>query len=55
MVKKNILKRDRIDSQRSVSPLRRVPEAILIDTTHLTVAEQVAVVCALAQQRLAGR
>jgi cytidylate kinase len=55
VVKNNLLKRDRIDSQRRISPLRRVPEAILIDTTHLTVEEQVAVVCALAQQRLAGR
>lgn len=54
-VRRNLLKRDRIDSHRRISPLRRVPDAVLIDTTDLTIDEQVAVVCALAQQRLTGR
>ena len=47
----NLLKRDRIDSGREVSPLRRMPDAVLIDTTHLTVEEQVSVVCDLARRR----
>lgn len=51
-VEKNIRTRDRLDSSRRISPLRRVPAAILIDTTHLTIDEQVAIVCALARRRL---
>ena len=47
----NLVKRDRIDSAREVSPLQRVPDAVLIDTTHLTIEEQVAVVCDLARRR----
>ncbi len=52
-VRKNLAERDRIDSRRRHSPLRRVRDAILIDTTHLTIEEQVALVCALARRRLA--
>lgn len=52
-VKKNLAARDRIDSRRRHSPLRRARDAILIDTTHLTIEEQVALVCALARRRLA--
>ncbi len=48
----NIRTRDRIDSGRRLSPLRRLPDAILIDTTHLTIEEQVSLVCALARRRL---
>lgn len=50
-VERNLIQRDRIDSTRRLSPLRRLPEAVLVDTTHLTVDEQVAVVCALALER----
>uniref|UniRef100_A0A7C3IX41 Cytidylate kinase n=1 Tax=candidate division WOR-3 bacterium TaxID=2052148 RepID=A0A7C3IX41_UNCW3 len=52
-VRKNLAERDRIDSHRRHSPLRRARDAILIDTTHLTIEEQVALVCALARRRLA--
>jgi cytidylate kinase len=48
----NLAKRDRIDSGRKMSPLRRMCDAVLVDTTHLTVEEQVGVVCALARRRL---
>ncbi len=51
-VRDNLVKRDRIDSGRTVSPLRRMPDAILIDTTQLTIKEQTAVVCDLARRRL---
>lgn len=51
-VRDNLVKRDRIDSGREVSPLRRMPDAILIDTSHLTIDEQVSVVCDLARRRL---
>ena len=54
-VRRNLAKRDRIDSGRRMSPLRRVADAVLVDTTFLTVAEQVAVVCSLARRRMAAR
>ena len=38
-LKKMILKRDKNDASREHSPLVRVPESILIDTTHLSVDE----------------
>ncbi|MDD8019546.1 MAG: (d)CMP kinase, partial [Bacteroidota bacterium] len=40
-LEKEILERDRIDSQRSVSPLRKAEDAIELDTTHLSIEEQV--------------
>lgn len=40
-VMENLRKRDKIDSLREVSPLVRVPSAIYIDTTHLTIEEAV--------------
>lgn len=52
-VRDNLKKRDRIDSGRSVAPLVRVPDAVLVDTTLLSIEEQVAVVCDLARRRLA--
>ncbi|HTW91981.1 MAG TPA: (d)CMP kinase [bacterium] len=48
----NLVKRDRIDSGREVSPLRRMPDAVLLDTSHLTIEEQVSVVCDLARRRM---
>lgn len=53
-VKKNLSGRDRIDSSRPMSPLRRMPDAVLIDTTDLTIEEQVAIVCALIKRRWAA-
>ncbi len=50
----NLAKRDRIDSGRAVSPLRRMPDAVLVDTSFLTIEEQVAVVCELARKRLSA-
>jgi cytidylate kinase len=47
----NLSKRDRIDSSRRISPLTRVPDAVLVDTTMLSIEEQVEVVCALARRR----
>jgi len=37
----NILQRDQIDTTRAESPLRRAEDAVLIDTTHITLEEQV--------------
>jgi cytidylate kinase len=37
----NIRKRDQIDTTRAESPLRQAPDARVIDTTHITIDEQV--------------
>jgi cytidylate kinase len=37
----NLRKRDHIDSTRAESPLRRAADAVLLDTTHLMIDEQV--------------
>ncbi|MBC6988150.1 MULTISPECIES: (d)CMP kinase [Hymenobacter] len=37
----NLRKRDHIDSTRAESPLRRAADAVLLDTTHITIDEQV--------------
>ncbi|MCH5306481.1 MAG: (d)CMP kinase [Prevotella sp.] len=37
---KNVVERDYIDSHREVSPLRQAPDAILLDNSHMTIAEQ---------------
>jgi cytidylate kinase len=39
-VLENILERDRIDSTRSVSPLKKAPDALLLDNSHMTVEQQ---------------
>ncbi len=37
----NLRKRDYLDSTRTESPLRRATDAVLLDTTHITIDEQV--------------
>jgi len=37
---KNVQERDYIDSHREVSPLRQAPDAILLDNSQMTIAEQ---------------
>jgi cytidylate kinase len=37
----NLSKRDYLDSTRTESPLRRAADAVLLDTTHITISEQV--------------
>lgn len=39
-VQTNLLERDRIDSTRTESPLRQADDAIVLDTTHLSMEEQ---------------
>ncbi len=48
----NLLKRDEIDSTRKESPLRKAADAIAIDTTHITVNEEVDEVVRLALGRI---
>ncbi|MBC7448131.1 MAG: (d)CMP kinase [Hymenobacteraceae bacterium] len=40
-IEANLTKRDRIDSTRAESPLRQADDAIILDTTHITIDEQV--------------
>ena len=37
---KNVQERDYIDTHREVSPLRKAEDAIVLDNSHLTIAEQ---------------
>ena len=36
----NLRERDRIDSTRAVAPLRQAEDALVLDNSHLTIAEQ---------------
>nr|WP_230679825.1 (d)CMP kinase [Pontibacter sp. 172403-2] len=40
-IRENLQKRDHIDSTRKESPLRRAEDAALLDTSHMTIDEQV--------------
>jgi cytidylate kinase len=40
-VKENLIQRDRIDSTREVSPLMKAPDAVEIDTSSVTIEQQV--------------
>jgi CMP/dCMP kinase len=51
-VKKNLEMRDYIDSHREVSPLRKAPDAIELDNTHLTIHEQLEIAGKWARERL---
>lgn len=51
-LKADIERRDSIDSTREESPLRKAPDAVTIDTSGLTIEEQVAVVVKEARTRL---
>ncbi len=46
-VKENLIRRDHIDSTREISPLRQADDAIVIDNSHLTRAEQLDIVVGL--------
>ncbi len=48
----NLTKRDKIDSTRAESPLRKAADAIVIDTTHITIDEEVDDVIRLAVSRM---
>lgn len=48
----NIRKRDEIDTHRAESPLKQATDAIVIDTTHITIEEQVDEVVRKAVSRL---
>ena len=39
-IERNVVERDRADTTRAVSPLRRADDAIVLDNSHMTVDEQ---------------
>ncbi|MGB3465713.1 MAG: (d)CMP kinase [Cyclobacteriaceae bacterium] len=51
-IKENLLERDRIDTTRDESPLKKAEEAIEIDTTHLTFEEQIQLVIDKAKEAI---
>ena len=48
---KELSTRDKIDSQRDASPLKKDPEAVVVDTTDLSIEEQVEKVIRLYEKR----
>lgn len=48
----NILSRDKIDTTRAESPLRQADDAVVIDTTHITIDEQVDEVIRMAVSKM---
>jgi cytidylate kinase len=51
----NLEKRDRIDTTRKESPLLKAPDAIVVDTSHLTFEQQVDKVVEVAKDRIAEK
>ena len=49
-VLKNIIERDKRDSERDATPLIKVPEAIAIDTSYLTLEEVIQKIVELAKE-----
>ena len=49
---KNVQERDYIDSHREVSPLRKAADAIELDNSHMTIAEQSAWLMELVKQKI---
>lgn len=54
-VRKNIVARDITDENRDISPLRRADDAIVLDNTRMTVAEQMAWVHDIIEKKINGR
>ena len=43
-IRENLHRRDTIDSNRKVSPLRKVEDAVVVDTSYVTIDEQVKII-----------
>ncbi|RMH65465.1 MAG: (d)CMP kinase [Calditrichaeota bacterium] len=50
-IKSDLARRDHADSVRSDGPLKKADDAIVIDTSHMTIEEQVATIVKLARER----
>ena len=51
----NIRKRDEIDTTRKESPLVQASDAVMVDTSHLTIEEQVDIVLHYATEKITAR
>lgn len=51
-VVENLRERDRIDTTREIAPLKKAADAIVLNTTHLSIDQQVRKVCDLAYERM---
>jgi cytidylate kinase len=54
MLEQEILERDRADAERELAPLKKHPEAVEIDTSRLSIDEQVGMVCRLALEKISS-
>jgi CMP/dCMP kinase len=54
-VKNNLEMRDYIDSHREVSPLRRALDAVVLDNTNLSMAEQLAIARRWVEEKIQGQ
>jgi len=54
VLRKEIQERDLRDSTREVSPLKKAPDAIVLDTSHVTIDEQVAFIVQRAEEIAKG-
>jgi cytidylate kinase len=50
----NLKERDRIDTTRKHSPLKQAEDAMVMDTTNMTISEQIATVCDWARERMSS-
>lgn len=48
---RNVIERDNIDENRDIAPLKRSPEAVLIDNSYMTVAEQLDMIMKIITER----
>jgi cytidylate kinase len=53
-VREELRRRDTVDSKRATAPLCQAPDAVRVDTTSLTIPEQVAEIMGLVASRVAG-
>lgn len=51
-IKRQIELRDKFDSEREIDPLRKADDAILLDTSNMTIEEQTAKIVALAREKM---
>jgi len=54
-VRKEVKARDRADRERAVAPLRQADDAVVVDTTHLNVQEQVQAIVDLVHKANGGQ
>ena len=54
-IESNLSERDQIDSTRDISPLKRVPDAIYLDTSDLTIEQEIKFVVDMIMKKLGSK